>query len=65
MADTDTSVGFMSYRDVLRREISLLIDSVRISKDAEANYRQRNGLADEDYVRPGLAVEIPLLWGTF
>ena len=65
MKDTDKAVGCRGYRDVLRRTVDGFLDAVRISKDAEEYHRQRNGLADEDYVRPGLAVEIPLLWGTF
>lgn len=65
MGDTDKAVGCRGYRDVLRRTVEGFWDAIRIGKDAEAYHRHRNGLGDEDYVRPGLTVEIPLLWGTF
>lgn len=61
----DTVVGCRGYRDVLRRTVDGFRDAVRIGKDAEASHRQRNRLVDEDYARPGLTIEIPLLWGTF
>ena len=28
-------------------------------------HNRRNGLYGDDYVRPGISVEIPLFWGTF
>lgn len=28
-------------------------------------HERRNGMRDDDYMRPGISVEIPLFWGTF
>lgn len=65
MKDADKAIGCLGYRDVLRQTVDGFWNAIRIGKDAKAYHSQRNGLADEDHVRPGLTVEIPLLWGTF
>lgn len=42
------------YRNVLER-----------IRNAEDYHKRRNGLYGDDYVRPGISVEVPLFWGVF
>lgn len=49
----------------IRREFEDYRKSLGDIYSAREFHNRRNGLYEDDYVRPGISVEIPLFWGTF
>lgn len=59
------SVPATGWREEALERIVTYRDALAWSDRAKNFHDRRNGLYGDDYVRPGLSVEIPLFWGTF
>ena len=53
------------WEKLVRHRITSYWETLNNLDGARGFHGRRNGTADEDYDRPGLTIEIPLLWGTF
>lgn len=57
--------SFDEWRTLVRERIVKYGEMLENRETGREIHESRNGLREEDYVRPGISVEIPLFWGTF